>query len=576
MANDINDFFVRKITRIRADIDATEVDDTVPTESGVGDLCTCLSLSSFCPLTESDVSALIKKSAKKSCLLDPMPTSLVVGCLDVLLPVITRIVNSSLSSGYFPAEWKEALVCPLLKKAGLDPVFKNLRPVSNLQFLSKLTERAVFDQTYNGMMDLGLYPLFQSAYRKGHSTETALLKVQNDILMNMNRQHVTLLVLLDLSAAFDTVDPKILLHRLHSSLGITGTALKWFESYLSYRSQRVFSGGCLSDSIKLPYGVPQGSCLGPLLFTIYSSKLFEVIKHHLPVAHAYADDTQLYLSFNPNTSSSQSEAIKGMELCIKAIRAWMITDKLKLNDDKTEFLIIGTRQQLSKVHIEKLSVGDVSVAPATVARNLGTWFDTNLSLVTHIAKTCKAAFYHLHNIRRIRKFLTMKSTKVLVHAFIMGRIDYCNSLLYGLPVTHINKLQRVQNAAARLICSIPRFSHVTPVLYSLHWLPVQFRIDFKILIITFKAIHGHAPEYICNLIHIKNPSTYGLRSNSELLLTPPSTKTKKTLGDRAFTAAAPSLWNKLPSEIREEENFERFKSKLKTFLFTAAYTMKSS
>ena len=253
----------------------------------------------------------------------------------------------------------------------------------------------------------------------------------------------------------------------------------------------------------------------------------------------------------------------------------MITDKLKLNDDKTEFLITGTRQQLSKVHIEKLSVGDVSVKPATVARNLGTWFDTNLSLVTHITKTCKAAFYHLHNIRRIRKFLTMKSTKVLVHAFIMGRIDYCNSLLYGLPATHINKLQRVQNAAARLICSIPRCSHVTPVLYSLHWLPVQFRIDFKILIITFKAMHGHAPECICNLIHIKTPSTYGLRSNSELLLAPPSTKTMKTLGDRAFTAAAPSLWNKLPSEIRDEDNFEHFKSKLKTFLFRAAYPMNS-
>ena len=138
----------------------------------------------------------------------------------------------------------------------------------------------------------------------------------------------------------------------------------------------MFSGGCLSDSIKLPHGVPQGSCLGPLLFTIYSSKLFEVIKDHLPVAHEYADDTQLYLSFKPDTSSSQSEAIEAMQLCIKAIRAWMTTD---LNDDKTEFLIIGTRQQLSKVHIEKLSVGGVSAAPVISARNLGTWFDTNLS-----------------------------------------------------------------------------------------------------------------------------------------------------------------------------------------------------
>ena len=133
----------------------------------------------------------------------------------------------------------------------------------------------------------------------------------------------------------------------------------------------------------------------------------------------------------------------------------------------------------------------------------------------------------------------------------------------------------MQNAAARLICSIPLFTHVTPVLYSLQWLPVQFRIDFKILMIAFKAIHGHAPEHICNSIHIKNPSMYGLQSNSELLLARPSTKTIKTLSDRAFTSAAPSLWNKLPSEIRNEDNFERFKSKLKTFLFRVAYPMKT-
>ena len=237
-----------------------------------------------------------------------------------------------------------------------------------------------------------------------------------------------------------------------------------------------------------------------------------MIKDFLPVAHAYADNTQLYLSFKPNSSSSQSEAIEGMELCIKAVRASMVTDKLKLNDDKTEFLIIGTQQQLSKVHIEKLSVGDVSVTPATVARNLGTWFDTNLSLVTHIAK--KAVFYHLHNIRRIRKFLTMKSTQVLVHAFIMGRLDYCNSFLYGLPATYINKLQQVQNAAARLISSIPRFSQATPC-YTLYT-GSQFNLELilRFSITTLKAIYGHAPEYIRNLIHIKNPSVFGLILNS--------------------------------------------------------------
>ena len=173
---------------------------------------------SFQPPSENDVSALIRKSAKKSCTLDPMPTSLVIGCLDVLLPVNSRIINLSLSWGHFFEEWKEALVTPILKKPGLDPTqLNNLRPVSNLHFISKLTEPAVFDQIQS--------PSSQPAYRKNHSTETALQRIQNDILMNRNCKHATLLVLLDLSAAFDTIDQNILLGHLKSSIGINGTAL---------------------------------------------------------------------------------------------------------------------------------------------------------------------------------------------------------------------------------------------------------------------------------------------------------------------------------------------------------------
>ena len=224
----------------------------------------------------------------------------------------------------------------------------------------------------------------------------------------------------------------------------------------------------------------------------------------------------------------------------------MLSDKLKTNDEKTEFMIIGTRQQLCKVNVDQLTVGDTSVAPVAVAKNLGTWLDSNLNLQAHINKTCRAAFYHLNNIRRIRKYLTNESAQTLVHAFIIGRIDYCNSLLFGLPSCHLDKLQRLQNSAARLICDIPRYNHITPVLLSLHWLPVKFRINFKIAIITFKAIYGLAPEYICKLITVRERSTYSLRSNIGILLQPPNTVTKKTLGDRAFSAAAPSLWNNLP------------------------------
>ena len=140
--------------------------------------------------------------------------------------------------------------------------------------------------------------------------------------------------------ADDTVDHRILLHRMETSFGITGTVLEWFRSYLTNRSQRVVFGKGQSKSFQLPYGEPQGSCLGPLLFTVYSSKLFDIIKKYLPTVHAFADDTQLYLSFQPNSRASEAETIEAMELCIKALRVWMITDKMKLNDDKTEFMLL--------------------------------------------------------------------------------------------------------------------------------------------------------------------------------------------------------------------------------------------
>ena len=412
-----------------------------------------------------------------------------------------------------------------MKKPGLEAQFKNLRPISNLQFISKLAERSAYEQTYDHLITHNLIPELQSAYRKRYSTETALLKVQNDILLNMDRQHVTLLVLLE-----------ILLRRLETTFGITGTALQWFSSYLGNRSQRVVFGDGVSESFYLACGVPQGFCLGPLFFTLYASKLFEVIKHHLPSAHAYADDTQLCVSFKPDCSASEAECFSAMEKCIRAVRAWIMQDKMKLNDDKTEFLIIGTSQQLKKVRTD-ISVGDAVISPVLSARNLGPYFDSNMTLVPFINNTCKSTFSQLYNIRRIRKYLTMDTSKTLVHAMITSRIDYCNSLLCGLPDNSLNKLQRVQNAAARLITGTAKFSHITPVLRSLHWLPIKQRVQFKILILIFKAINGLAPNYISNLVNILCPSKYLLRRNNEILLEPYNNKTKKTLGDRAFAVA---------------------------------------
>ena len=251
---------------------------------------------------------LVRTSSEKSCGLDPIPTKLLLDCLDVLLPIITKMINYSLENGDFPSAWKNALVLPLLKKDGLEPIFKNYRPVSNLQFVSKLAESAVAKQLHHHMVANDLFPVLQSSYRKFHSTETALLKVKNEILLNMNKQHVSLLVLLDLRAAFDTIDHCILLDRIKSGFGIHGTALSWFACYLSNRCQQILIDGSLSMNFELTSGVPQGSCLCPLLVVLYASKIFQIVDKHLPGIHCYADDSQLYLSFCPNASVNQEVA----------------------------------------------------------------------------------------------------------------------------------------------------------------------------------------------------------------------------------------------------------------------------
>ena len=203
---------------------------------------------------------------------------------------------------------------------------------------------------------------------------------------------------------------------------------------------------------------------------MYASKLFEVIKNHLPNAHSYADDIQFYLAFKPDSS---------MERCIRAVRAWMIIDKLKLNEEKNEFMLIGTQQQLVKIRSDSLLVGETHVPPVNEARNLGVWFDSNFQFHSHIKKTCQSAFYSLYNIRRIRRYLPLEAAKTLVQAMVISRVDSCNAILYGLPAIHIRKLQCVQNAAASLLANTAPYSHITPVMIDLHWYPLNLGLFLK-------------------------------------------------------------------------------------------------
>jgi hypothetical protein len=237
-----------------------------------------------------------------------------------LLPLITTIVNQSLSSGKVPDTFKVAFITPILKNPSLDAsVLSNYKPISNLPFLSKVLEKVVNDRLNEFMEEEGCQELYQSAYRKGHSTETALLRVHNDILRALSEKRACLMLLLDLSAAFDTVDHSALIDTL-SAAGLRDSALEWFRSYLSDRYQCVSIGTHRSGLKPLRSGVPQGSVLGPVLFSLYTSSLGKLIQTHSLSYHLYADDTSIYITFE---TPQLTDAVARMECCAEDVRRWM-------------------------------------------------------------------------------------------------------------------------------------------------------------------------------------------------------------------------------------------------------------
>ena len=257
------------------------------------------------------------------------------------------------------------VVHPLLKKPGLDPLLLgNYRPISKLPFVSKILEKMISSQLLAHLNENSLFEKFQSGFRTYHSTETALVKVTNDLLLTLDAGDSSILVLLDLSAAFDTVDHGLLLSRLESWVGLGGSALNLLRSYLSERTFSVVFGNTSSSSARLSCGVPQGSILGPLLFSIYMLPLGHIIQKHNIHFHCYADDTQLYV---PLTSSDPT-SLASLMACLADIQCWMSHNFLQLNADKSEVLLFGPLSYNS--HILN-SLGSLAASVKPVARNLG-------------------------------------------------------------------------------------------------------------------------------------------------------------------------------------------------------------
>ncbi|KAF7251034.1 putative RNA-directed DNA polymerase from transposon BS [Varanus komodoensis] len=529
--DDFAKHFREKIAQIRHELDSTcdsEVSGEIPMPPSGPKL-----LDEFQLLRPDDVDKVLGRVHPTTCLLDPCPSWLINNSKHGFGIWILEVVNTSLWEGRVPAPLKEAVVRPVLKKASLDPeMATNYRPVANIPFLGKVLERVVGGQLQALLDETDYLDPFQSSFRPGYSTESALVTLYDDLCREKDRGSAFLLVLLDLSVAFGTIDHGILLVRL-AGLGLRGTALQWFRSYLNGRFQKVVLGDYGSAPWQLCHGVPQGSILSPLLFNIYMKLLGEVIQRCGLRNHQYADDTQLYLSFSTNPG----EAVAVLNRCLAEVMGWMRANKLKLKPDKMEVLLVG-----GSGFIEgelNLVLNGVALPLRDKVRSLGVLLDPELSLEAQVTAVARSVFLQLQLIHQLCPYLEYDCLVTVTHALVTSHLDFCNALYGGIPLKMVRILQLVQNRAARLLTGTGHYVHMTPVLRQLHWLPIEVRAQFKVLVMTYKALNGLGLGYLKECLHPYMPGR-PLRSAGEALLREPSMKEIR----RVTTAAK----NGLPSE----------------------------
>ena len=388
-------------------------------------------------------------------------------CLSHILPTLTGLVNLSFASSIFPRAWKRSEVVPHLKDGDHD-VPNNNRPISLLPVLSKVTEKIALSQFDSYLTQQGKLTDHQSGNRKYHSTETLSLAVTDHIFKAMDERKLTAMVLIDLSKAFDSICHETLLLKLRG-LGASSQAHRWFESYLTDRRQSTRLGISLSEELPITHGVPQGSILGSLLFDLYMNDLPSVVR--TCSIELYVDDTKVYLSFS---SKDIDTCLANITEELHLIASWCCSNHLLINPSKTKLIVFGTRQLLSRAPDIKVPFLCQELVPVPAVKYLaGIILDSSLTFNNHVNSLTSSLISTLCQISRVRHLFSEPVLLTMLNALVFSKLFYCSTVWAGTFQQNLQKLQLVQNFAARVLTGTKMFHHISPVLYKLGWLSIK-------------------------------------------------------------------------------------------------------
>ena len=510
----------------------------------------------------NQVQKIIKSMAtNKSAGIDKIPIRVIKDCLPAILPSITSIINATFLSAQFPNVWKIAEVTPILKDGDRD-IPNNYRPISLLPVLSKICERVAHDQLTSFLIANQRLSPKQCGNKKWNSTETSILQTTDAILEATDKKQLTATVLLDMSKAFDSVNHGILLSKLQD-IGLSPTAIKWFCSYLQSRYQVVKIHNATSAQLPITCRVPQGSILGPLLFSIYTNDLPNIPHHSSP--QCYVDDTKLTLNFN---LQNQANAIAKLNEDLCRISNWTFRNQLLINPSKTVLIIFGSRAMVSKVEDFRLTLIGKEITPATVAKDLGVILDPSLTYHDHIASTVSGCMARLGQINRVKQAFDSTTLNIIINALVFSKLYYCCNVWNNTSEYNLSRIQAVQNFAARIVSNSRKYDHISPILKDLKWLPVRQQLYYRHAIMAFKCMSGCAPASLFSKYIQRATITKRTTRNSQMLNIP---LYKTATGQRTFYFRTVKLWNSLDSSLKLKPTLQHFIRCLKRSLASNSF-----